>query len=42
MVNLIMQKEMKMSKLEDNLNDILGIENNNVDVEEFKAPTVRK
>ena len=31
-----------MSKLEDNLNDILGIENNNVDVEEFKAPTVRK
>ena len=31
-----------MSKLEDNLNDILGVEKNNVDVEEFKAPTLRK
>ena len=31
-----------MSKLEDNLNEILGVEKNNVDVEDFKAPTVRK
>ena len=42
MVNHITQKEMKMSKLEDNLNEILGVEKNNVDVEDFKAPTVRK
>ena len=31
-----------MSKLEDNLNEILGVEKNDVDVEDFKAPTVRK
>ena len=31
-----------MSKLEDNLNDILGIETNSISTEEFKAPTVRK
>src|SRR5210317_1529529 len=42
MVRNMTQQEMKMSKLEDNLNDILGIENNEVDVEEFKAPTIRK
>ena len=42
MVNHITQKEMKMSKLEDNLNEILGVEKNYVDVEDFKAPTVRK
>ena len=42
MVNHITQKEMKMSKLEDNLNEILGVEKNDVDVEDFKAPTVRK
>ena len=32
---------MKMSKLEDNLNDILGIENEPVSTDDFKAPTVR-
>ena len=32
MVNHITQKEMKMSKLEDNLNEILGVEKNDVDV----------
>ena len=42
MVRNMTQQEMKMSKLEDNLNDILGIENNEVDVEEFKAPIIRK
>ena len=31
-----------MSKLEDNLNDILGIETESISTEEFKAPTVRK
>ena len=31
-----------MSKLEDNLNDILGIEKESISTEEFKAPTVRK
>ena len=31
-----------MSKLEDNLNDILGIETNPINTEEFKAPVVRK
>ena len=31
-----------MSKLEDNLNDILGIETNDIKTEEFKAPTIRK
>ena len=31
-----------MYKLEDNLNEILGVEKNDVDVEDFKAPTVRK
>ena len=41
MVNLIIQREMKMSKLEDNLNDILGIENEPVSTDDFKAPTVR-
>jgi aspartate oxidase len=30
-----------MSKLEDNLNDILGIENEPVSTDDFKAPTVR-
>ena len=33
---------MKMSKLEDNLNDILGIETNDIKTEDFKAPTIRK
>jgi hypothetical protein len=36
-----MQREMKMSKLEDNLNDILGIEGEPMSTEDFKAPTVR-
>ena len=31
-----------MSKLEDNLNDILGIETNDIKTEDFKAPTIRK
>ena len=31
-----------MSKLEDNLNDILGIEKESISTEEFKAPAVRK
>ena len=33
---------MKMSKLEDNLNDILGVETTEVKTDDFKAPTVRK
>ena len=31
-----------MSKLEDNLNDILGVETTEVKTDDFKAPTVRK
>ena len=31
-----------MSKLEDKLNDILGIETNDIKTEDFKAPTIRK
>ena len=31
-----------MSKLEDNLNDILGIETNDIKTEDCKAPTIRK
>jgi len=31
-----------MSKLEDNLNDILGIENEPVSTDDFKAPTVKR
>ncbi len=33
---------MKMSKLEDNLNEILGVEPADVKPEDFKAPTIRK
>tara|TARA_Y100001937_G_scaffold35569_1_gene51052 strand:+ start:565 stop:1020 length:456 start_codon:yes stop_codon:yes gene_type:complete len=31
-----------MSKMEDNLNDILGIDSKEIKTEDFKAPTVRK